>query len=389
VTPYKINFESNKRIINDYGKQKRLGSWEEGDFTTRKGFTFRGVGKGQAPRGARSGEKRPDIIEFDDLDTDEDVLNEDTIDKDWKWVTNAVIPTRSISRPTLIRWNGNIIAEDCCIVRAAAYADHVDTVNIRDEDGVSTWPKKNSEEHIDRVLSQVPYSTQRKEYYNDPHVEGKSFKTMTWGKCPPLEAFQFLVAYADPATSNKDISALKKQKNSCKAVALVGKIGLKYYVLKVFVHNVPNSQFIEWLYFMRQHVGGRTALYSSIENNSLQDPFYQQVLLPLMHAKASEYGSMLPIMPDERKKPDKFFRIEGTLQPLNNMGLLVLNIDEKDDPHMKRLEAQFKGVSPKSKTMDGPDAVEGAVYIINQKGGVVTSDDVHTAGKSRSSSKHL
>ena len=76
---------------------------------------------------------------------------------------------------------------------------------------------------------------------------------------------------------------------------------------------------------------------------------------------------VMGVTPDDRQKPDKYFRIEGTLEPLNRMGLLVLNIAEKDDPHMKRLEAQFKSVRPNSKTMDGPDAVEGAVHIISNK----------------------
>jgi len=41
---------------------------------------------------------------------------------------------------------------------------------------------------------------------------------------------------------------------------------------------------------------------------------------------------------------------------------MILNEDEKEDPNMKRLEAQFKSVSPNSRTMDGRDAVEGAVF---------------------------
>ena len=116
-------------------------------------------------------------------------------------------------------------------------------------------------------------------------------------------------------------------------------------------------------------MGEKTVLYAYVENNGLQNPFYEQVLLPLIHAKGKEPGikGVLGITPDDRDKPDKYFRIEGTLEPLNRMGLLVFNIDEKDDPHMKRLEAQFKSVSPNSKTMDGPDAIEGGVFKIQQK----------------------
>jgi hypothetical protein len=70
---------------------------------------------------------------------------------------------------------------------------------------------------------------------------------------------------------------------------------------------------------------------------------------------------------DERDKPEKWTRIEGTLEPLNRAGLLVLNVDEKDNPHFKRLESQFKTASATCRIMDGPDCIEGAVFIIKNK----------------------
>lgn len=367
TTPYKINLESNRRIISDYGVQASLGNWTDGDFTTKSGFTIRSIGAGQSPRGARNEEVRPDIICFDDFDTDEECLNADIIDKKWRWCNDALMATRSVSEPTLVLWCGNIIAEDCCVARAMEYADRADIINIRDKEGKSTWAK-NTEENIDRVLSLLPYSTQQKEYYNNPISAGKVFKEMVWGKCPPLSQVEFLCAYADPATSNKDKPAMRsKSQNSCKAVVMVGKKALKYYVYTAYVDVVNNSTFVDWMYQVNKGIPTNTQLYTYIENNSLQDPFFGQVLLPLIFGKGKDEGSVLNITPDDRAKPDKFFRIEGNLEPKNRLGLLVLNIDEKDNPHMKRLEAQFKSVSPNSKTMDGPDAVEGAVWIIDNK----------------------
>jgi hypothetical protein len=139
------------------------------------------------------------------------------------------------------------------------------------------------------------------------------------------------------------------------------------YVYKIFVDNVGNSAFIDWLFAANEYGKGARARFVFIENNSLQDPFYQQVLKPLIIQKSKAVGSILPVLTDERKKADKYVRIEANLEPLNRNGYLILNEDEKNDPHMKRLEAQFKSASPTSKTMDGPDAVEGAVDIINRK----------------------
>lgn len=369
LKPYKLNLEANARIINDYGVQAKSGDWGDGSFTTRKKVAFYAFGVGQSPRGKRNEEIRPDLMVFNDIDTDEDCRNPEIVEKNWKWIEDAAIATRSISKETLIYFLGNIIAEDCCVVRAHKIADFVSIVNIRDKEGKSTWPEKNSEEQIDRVLSQKSYSSQQKEYFNNPISEGKVFKEMVYGKCPPLRELPFVIIYADPSPSNNDKPGIRaKNQNSCKAVVVVGYKDSRYYVYKAFVDTTTNSNFIDWLYTIRKEIGNLTQLYFYIENNTLQDPFYTQVLLPLIFKKGSEPGqTVLSIAPDDRKKPDKYFRIEGNLEPLNRNGLLILNVDEKDNPHMDRLQTQFKSVNTSSKTMDGPDAVEGAVFKLQEK----------------------
>lgn len=368
LMPFKANLEANQRIIHDYGVQEMPGSWTSSEFTTRKGVAFRALGAGQSPRGTRNEEARPDVILFDDLDTDEECRNADIIEKKWKWIEDAAIGTRSISKKTTIIFCGNRIAVDCCVHRATEFADHTSTVNVRNGEGKSTWPQKNSEDHIDRILSQKSYASIQKEYFNNPIDEGQVFKEMTYGKCPPLRELPFVVVYADPAPSNKDRPGIKaKVQNSCKAVWIVGYKENKYYIYYGFLDHTTNSKFIDWLYAARLYLNDKTQPYFFIENNTLQDPFYEQVLLPLIFQRAKELKQeVLGITPDDRKKPDKYFRIEGNLEPLNRLGLLILNIDEKDNPHMKRLEAQFKSVSANCKTMDGPDDIEGAIHKIKQ-----------------------
>ena len=368
LRPYQANLQANQRIINDYGVQELPGSWAAGDFQSRKGFAFLALGAGQSPRGTRFEHIRPDVILFNDIDTDEECRNPDIIENKWKWIEDAAIGTRSISNPTLIIFLGNIIAQNCCIMRAREFADTVSVVNIRNEDGLSSWPQKNTEEHIDRVLSQKSYASQQKEYFNNPIDEGQVFKEMVYGTVPPLRNFPFVVVYADPAPSNRDRPGIKaKIQNSCKAVVIVGYLNNKYYLVKAFVDTTTNAAFTDWLYATRTEIGASTQPYFFIENNTLQNPFYEQVLLPLIHERAKQtQQTVLELSPDARQKPDKYFRIEGTLEPLNRMGSLILNVAEKDNPHMKRMEAQFKSVSANSKTMDGPDAVEGAVFKIKE-----------------------
>jgi hypothetical protein len=387
LTKYQCQLDSNQRIIADYGQQERPGMWGAGDFTTLKGVRFIALGAGQSPRGASSDELRPGCIILDDFDTDQECLNPDIIQKKWDWFEKALLFTVDVSEPYLIIWLGNIIAEDCCIVRAGAMADYQEAINIRDDYGVSVWPEKNSEEVIDYLISKATYAASQQEFFNNPVRTGRTFPEMRWGHCPPLKECPFIVVYADPATSNKDKPTLKsKALNSCKAIVVVGFKGTARYVYRCYVDNMNNSHFIDYLYAAKAYSKDAKALYTFIENNSLQNPFYEQVLKPMINKKGKEKGVYLAVTPDTRKKDDKFTRIEATLEPLNREGNLILNIDEANDPHMKRLESQFKAVSPNSKTMDAPDATEGAVFIINNKASSLSTNiKVLKASKPRKS----
>jgi len=364
LAPYKKVLELNDRIIADYGVQESLGNWEAGEFVTRKNASFRALGKGQSPRGTKKDEKRPDVLLIDDFDTDEECRNPDRIKESVKWIEEALIPTRSISEPLLIIACGNIIANYCAITEMAKKADHHDIINIRDKNGKSSWPQKNTEAHIDRVLSQISYNSAQKEYFNNPVTEGDVFKEITWDKCPKISTCDAVLMYGDPATSNKD-----KGKASTKFSGIIGKKGFTYYIYTCWLDTMGNSKFIDTLFeghkYLRENEVDTHKIY--IENNSLQDPFYEQVLYPLIRQKAQESGIMIPITPDTRKKSEKYFRIEGTLEPINRLGNLIFNEKEKNNPNMRRLESQFLGVSEKAKMMDGPDGVEGGVWILQNR----------------------
>lgn len=369
LAPYRANFESNRRIIQYYGEQKNIGDWEEKCFKTKGGAMFLAIGAGNAPRGLRNESVRPDVLYQDDFDTDEVCRNIDVLDKNWDWWEKAVYPTRSISVQTLIIWCGNIIAEDCCIVRAAKMADHHDIVNIRDEHGKSTWPEKNTEEMIDNVLSKISTKAQQGEYFNNPLTEGRIFPSIRWGKVPSLSKFPFLVIYADPTTSESK-GPSKNKKGSQKAIFLLGKLDATLYVIKGFLGKMTTAEFVGHYFSLLQYAKLKTgcAVYIYQENNSLQDPVFQQVFKPAIAAERKRTGIALSVMPDARNKGDKATRIEAHLEPLNREGLLILNAAESDNPDMKLLEDEFKYFTMALNFhADGMDCIEGGNWIIDQK----------------------
>lgn len=374
LLPFKAFFEANQRIKHDYGEQQRIGNWKSDKFIIRKGCSFRAIGWGESPRGTRNNEKRPDFILIDDIDTDEECRNEDIQKNKRNWIEQALVPTRSISNPTRILVNGNIIHDNCVVKYMGTKADKFDIVNIRNVVGKSSWPEKNTEEQIDRVLSAISYESAQKEYYNNPMDGGDTFKELTDGKVPHLNTCKVII-YGDPSTSNKD-----KSSGSDKAIGIIAKKGMDYYVVKAALDTMSNARFVSYLFefyaYAKQHHVQDVRVF--IENNTLQDPFYEQVLLPLIYRQSTDTGVFLPVTPDARKKPEKWSRIEGTLEPINRLGHLLFNEREAEQPDMVRLKAQFKNASRKSKKLDGADMVEGGVYLLSEMEAVESLGGIET-----------
>jgi len=71
---------------------------------------------------------------------------------------------------------------------------------------------------------------------------------------------------------------------------------------------------------------------------------------------------------------------------LNRQGRLIFNEAEKSNPHMLRLEDQFRNFAANTTShIDGPDAVEGGVFILNQK--TIASEPI-TLGVRKGGAKH-
>lgn len=357
LLPYKISLEHNQRLINDYGLQAKLGSWTDGEFTTKNGVSFRALGAGQSPRGTRNENFRVDCILIDDIDTDEECRNPKRILDKFKWIQEALIPTVSVSGNYRIIVCGNRIAKTCIVSLCEKLADYVHQVNIRDRNGKSSWPAKNSEEDIDKILSIISTMSAQKEYYNNPISEGTVFKQMNYKKLPPLTAYKFLVCYTDP-------SFKATEANDFKATLLIGRWEDEYHIIKAFCEQTSTANMIKWHYTISEMTRDKVPVYYFMEANFVQDTLINEFY---KYAKENEMP-VIPLSPDKRKKPDKFTRIESLLEPLNRSEKLWLNESEANSLHMQRADEQFIMLQPGSREHDdAPDAAEGAIWIINHK----------------------
>ncbi len=363
LTPLRLNLEHNQRLVSDFGLQKTHRPWTEDRFITGDGRSFRAVGAGQSPRGAREEEKRPDFILCDDMDTDEESKNEVRTQKKWDWLEQALYPCFSITGKKRFVVVGNIISKHGIVKRTEDKADRFSKINILDKRGNPAWPERHTQKHISYIRSKISYTSFEKEYMNNPITKGTVFKNMGYGKVPHLSKFKLLVNYLD---SSYKSSASKK--GDYKAMVLLGIHDGKAYLLKAFDDQTTLAASLDWFYDMNDFAGGKVPVYHFVEVNGLQDPWYEDVFAPALRKVQKAKGFIVNVVADRRQKGDKFTRIEAALEPLDRNGQLIFNEAEKDNPHMQRLREQFEALEPAlSAHDDGPDATEGAYHIANNK----------------------
>ena len=149
--------EFNARIIADFGEQKSVGDWQEGEFTSQSGVKFLACGRGQSPRGLREREARPDYIVIDDLDDDELCRNEKRVKDLTDWVKEALFGALDVGRGRFIMV-GNLISKTSVLANIAATKGvYVSEVKAVDRDGNPVWKEKWTKDEAQEYRDFVGY----------------------------------------------------------------------------------------------------------------------------------------------------------------------------------------------------------------------------------------
>ncbi len=364
----------NKRYAADFGEQYNNGTWEEGSFVTKDGTAFFARGRGQSPRGLRYRSHRPDYIVIDDLDDDELCENPARVSRLTDWVKEALFGALDGGRGRFIMV-GNLIAKNSVLANICAIKSvKVSQVNILDREGRVSWAAKWTREEVQAIEDFEGYRSFQKEYMNNPIVEGAVFRHdwIKWAKRPAWRDFTEIVLYIDPSWKSST-------KNDYKAAKLWAKDkATRLWHLRAFVRQATIAEMVRWcydLYEWAQQTGIAVKFYMEaifMQDNILQDFASEGVLR----------GFQLPIIPDKRKKPDKFQRIES-VAPLWERGFVFYDESQKDDPDMVRAVdftlAFQKGMRGHD---DAPDADEGAIYLLQKHSSI--SSFTPSFGKRRS-----
>jgi phage terminase large subunit-like protein len=354
----RLQFEYNRRLIQDFGEFKTFAQWGDDKFVTAQGISWRALGKGQSPRGTKEEERRPDIIIGDDFDDDEEVLNENRLDKSYEWIMGALWPTMDVSAEALFVVLNNKIGEKSLMARLYEIADFKETINLLDSKGRPSW-KRHSLADCQYMISKMGSMLAEREYFNNPITEGKVFRK-EWIRdkaMPTLQGYVMLIAYLDPS--------FKSKKNADhKAWVLMGLKDGEYHVIKPYCDRATIESMVEWGYELHNYVrvkNGACELW-------MEEVFLQDILYKDFNAAAKVKGWPLPVQGDTRQKPDKDMRI-SSLAGYFERGEWYFNEAEKDNHHMVNLKFQFTSfqMGHTGIKKDGPDACEGAVWKILER----------------------
>ncbi|MBK6888571.1 MAG: hypothetical protein IPI59_15600 [Sphingobacteriales bacterium] len=365
IEPIRANLEANNRLIQDFGEFKSINNWNSEDFKTSGGTNFVALGRGQSPRGIRNEAIRPDFICVDDIDDDELVENPERVEKLWKWVMTALFPSMSIVGKGRFIIAENRYADDSIIARAVekakilkkqGYPAYHKRINLLDTNGQPSWKERFTLKDCQYMIEALGYIFSQREYFNNPIREGRHFKPEFLQYCTMgnLKTYPVLIAYCDPSFSDK---------GDTKALVLLGRKDGQYHILKTYCAKASVDQMVAWHYELQTWLAGKNAAATFY----MEEVFYQS----LLYSNFAEYAKKhnlppFPINGDKRAKPAKIQRLLAITGHYER-GNVYFNTAEQENRHMQNLLEQHLSFNPPHKTpLDGIDAIEGAMYLIDR-----------------------
>ena len=356
LSDIQAELEFNQRIIADFGEQKAVGNWQEGQFVTQSDVAFFARGRGQSPRGLRYKEARPDYRVMDDLDDDELCRNEKRVNDLTDWVKEALFGALDVGRGRFIMV-GNLISKNSVLANIAATKGvYVSEIKAVDKDGEPVWKEKWTKQEAEEAAAFMGYRSWQKEMMHNPIKDGTIFRHdwIRYKKVLPLRKYEMLVCYTDP--SFKSTTA-----NDYKASRLWGKIGNELHLIDCYVRQDTVSGMVRWLYNLYESLPENVSVRFFMEANFMQD-----IILDEFTTEGNLRGYQLPILPDKRKKPEKIQRIEA-ISPLWERGFVFYNEALKDTSDMQVGIEQTLSLERGSRVHDdAPDADEGAIWYLQR-----------------------
>lgn len=360
--PIRLELEENQRIRNDFGDL--IGkTWKKNDFTTSNGVRTLARGRGEKVRGLKNRQHRPDFAVVDDFENDENVENPKQVEKGKRWLKRAVIGSMGAGYTFLMV--GNLFHPKSVLSQF---------IGEKDEEGEKLYVSRVYDAWIDygkptqRPLWPALWPAERLEKKKrdmgtvDFNAE---MRNLTGAEDSPFPEKWFV--YYEPGeiagetlsvASFVDPSAKSGEANDFKADITVGlnRRTMIFYCLHAWIRHASPGEMFDAAYRQHDEYGGPVG----IEENMLHDFLHEAI-----QNYAKEKKRYLPWMP-ALHSTNKEGRIIGTLSYLVEYGKLRFRKNHSDQD---RLVEQLIFLLNKNINDDGPDALEGAVGLLQRGSG--------------------
>jgi predicted phage terminase large subunit-like protein len=372
----------NNRLKNDYGSKFQQGSWEEGNFTTTDGIKFMSLGFGQNPRGAREQGERPDYIVVDDVDNKRHVNNDRMMREAIDYITEDVwgcFDSEDNGTERFVYANNNFhknsITNRMRLYFLSVIQKHTEEkkdkaierskfpvkFNILRVCAVKNlidfepeWIEKTSALFWREKYNSTPYRSFMREYMHVHIEDGAIFKYEDILFTDPLKLSEYesLCMYGDLSyKANADY----------KALVLVGKSGMEFHVLLVYLKQKTRADAAIWLYDMyEKHNLQRVNIKYMIEGLFAMDEFVND-----FNTEGTKRGYYIPVVADKKNKADKYDRIESMSGFFERNNVFFR---KNGSPDQQTAIEQLLAFERGSKAHDDfPDALQSAMAYLNMR----------------------
>lgn len=210
------HFEKNKNIKEVFG-DLRGQPWGDDKIELNTGITIQAMGRGQAIRGTKDEEVRPDLLILDDIDDLDSIRNPDLREKYMQWFLSELLPAGDVN--VKVRFFSNDLGLDCIANRLkepkSGFDVRVWPIEFLNDAGdrEASWPSKFPLEKIDEIKSRFESQNRVADFYREymcrsEAPEDKAFKPDMIRIEPQPQTWHSVYAMFDPArTVNRNSAA--------------------------------------------------------------------------------------------------------------------------------------------------------------------------------------
>jgi hypothetical protein len=360
TVPIRIELEENPRLRHDFG-EFRGRKWRDGDFVTANGVRVLARGRGEKVRGLKNMQYRPDRVIVDDLENDKNVKNPRLVKEGLDWLLQAVLG--SLADGFSFTMVGNKFAPRSILDQLLSEIDQetgeklypcgreYDAVR---EDGSPLWPALWTRERLEKRRRQMGTVRFNKEMRNRVGTEESPIRE-SWIIYVPV--VELMVRKTWQVGAFLDPSGKSAEANDYKAIVVVGRDNETR--LMDVLHAWIRHSTVNEMWSMVWQIDEEFGCGMGVEINMFED-----FLLDSYKAHADRAGRHVRLI-KERHATDKIARIVNRISPLAEFGKLRFVKGHSDQD---LLVEQLIYILDANIHDDGPDALEGAVALVEGTG---------------------